>query len=72
VIDQQNIEMLQKMVDDVGKDINTWIDVTCIPGSDRPGEENPPTLEFTEMLWNPDGSRAIITRSVKYEARQLE
>ena len=29
VIDQQNVEKLQKMIEDVGKDLNTWIGVTC-------------------------------------------
>jgi hypothetical protein len=45
VIDQQNLDKERKMADAVGKDLNTWIAVTCIPGSDKPGEENPP-------LWN--------------------
>jgi hypothetical protein len=67
VIDQQNIEKLQKMVDDVGKDLNTWIDITCMQEG-----ENPPVLEFAEMLWNPTKKLAVVARSMKYEAQQLE
>jgi hypothetical protein len=58
VIDQQNIEKLQKMVDDVGKDINTWIDLTYTPEG----------LEFTEMLWDPTMNRVIVARTVKYQS----
>jgi hypothetical protein len=72
VFDQQNIERLRKMVNQVAHDPNGWIDVTCRPGSDEPGKESPPTLEFAEMLWDEAISRAVIARSVKYEAQALE
>lgn len=67
VIDQLNIEELQKMVDDVGKDLNTWIDVTF-----NPEGENPPVVEFAEMLWDPTKSRAGIVRTANYEAQPFK
>ena len=67
VIDQQNIEKLQKMVDDVGKDLNTWIDVTFIQEG-----ENPPVMEYAEMLWDQTKNRAVIARIAKFEAQMLE
>ena len=67
IIDQQNVEKSQKMIDDVGKDLNTWIDVTF-----KPEGENPPVVEFAEMLWNPTKNRVVIASYVKYEAQLLE
>jgi hypothetical protein len=67
IIDQQNIEKLQKMIDDVSKDLNTWIDVTFIQEG-----ENPPIVEFAEMLWEPTTTQAFIARYVKYKAEPLE
>jgi hypothetical protein len=64
VIDQQNVEKLQKMVDDVGKDLNTWIDLTISRKGETPG-----VMEFAEMLWHTTKPRAVIARSVKYEAK---
>lgn len=67
VIDQQNVGMLKKMVDDVGTDLFSLIDVTITPQG-----ENPPVLEFDEMLWDPTKNRATVARSVKYEAELLD
>jgi hypothetical protein len=69
---QQNIKKLRKMVNDVGHNPNGWIDVTFIPESDKSEKESPPMLEVVEMRWEESGERAVIARSVKYEAQLLE
>ncbi len=61
IIDQQDIEKLKKMVDDVYNDLISWIDVTFTQEG----------LEFAEMLWGKDISRAVIARSLKYGAEPL-
>ena len=63
IIDHQNIEKLKKMVDEVSNEINSLIDVIyTLEG------ENPPALEFTEMLWDPQSKLAIVVRTLKYKA----
>jgi hypothetical protein len=53
-------------------DLNSWMDVTYIPGSDEQEIESPPVLEIIEMLWEESVSRAVIAMTVKYEAQSLE
>jgi 2-hydroxy-3-keto-5-methylthiopentenyl-1-phosphate phosphatase len=67
VINQQNVEKLQKMVDDVGKDLNTWIEVIYTPE-----ELPPPVMEFAEMLWDKDIGRVVVVRSMEYMAQPME
>jgi hypothetical protein len=67
VIDQQNVEELKKIVAEVGKNSSSIIDVTITSKG-----ENPPVLEFDELLWDTTKNRAIVARSVKYEAEQVE
>jgi hypothetical protein len=67
VIDQQNVEKLRKMVDDVGTDPYSLIDVTISPEG-----KYPPVMEVAEMSWDPTKNRAIVARSVKYEAEVLD
>jgi hypothetical protein len=59
------------MVIDVSCDLNCWIDITYTPRGDELGKANAPDIEFVEMLWDEAIRRAIITRSVKYEARPM-
>jgi hypothetical protein len=67
VIDQQNVEELKKMIADVGNDLYSLIDVTIT----LEGEKHP-LMEFDELLWDPTKNRAIVARSVKFEAELLD
>jgi hypothetical protein len=60
------------MVNAVARDPNFWIDVTYTRGSDEPGKESTPNLEFNEMSWDEALSTAIIARSAKYAAQLQE
>jgi hypothetical protein len=60
------------MVSAVAQDPNFWIDVAYLPGSDGLGRENPPNLEFAEMLYDEVIGQSIIARSEKHESKALE
>jgi hypothetical protein len=50
------------MIDDVGKDLKPWIDVTFTPEG----------LEFAEMLWDPTMHGAVIARPMKSPTVRVE
>jgi hypothetical protein len=72
VFDQQNIEELQKMVNEVASDPNIWMDVIYKPMSYQQGEENTPVIEIAEMLWDKDIRQTVVLKNVKFMAIPLE
>ncbi|MFZ2096997.1 MAG: hypothetical protein WAV05_10200 [Anaerolineales bacterium] len=72
IIDGQNIVPLKKMVNEVLRDSNCWIDITFMNRSKELGDFLSTALEFAEMLWDKDISRAVLASTVKYQAQLLE
>jgi hypothetical protein len=72
IIDQHKIETLLKMVNEVVRDPNIWLDLTYNPKRNESEEESPPSLEIAEMLWGKDIRQVIVLKDAKYEAQLME
>ena len=72
IFDHENVDVLQKMVNEVASDPNKWIDKVYKPSNYMGPEENTPIIEIAEMVWDPTTKLAIIARSVKFEVELLE
>jgi hypothetical protein len=72
VFDHENVDVLQKMVNEVANDPNKWMDVVFKPMSYQLEEENTPVIEIAEMLWDKDIHQTLVLMDLKLKAIPLE
>jgi exonuclease I len=72
VFDHENVDVLQKMVNEVASDPNKWMDVVFKPRSYQLEEENTPVIEIAEMKWENDIRQTVVVRDLKLKAIPLE
>lgn len=72
VFDHENVDVLQKMVNEVASDPNKWMDMVYKPSNYMGPEENTPVIEIAEMHWDKDIRQTVVLRDLKLKAIPLE